>query len=166
MDELSQQTITGDKNCVRCIWQPNHPNTSYVWRSRLEWKEKSCSTYSYTTITRWNFNGVYANLFNKLYGRAMFVTSISPRRPWFAPGSVHIEFVVYNFALGQVFLRVLPFSLVSIIPPWLFILAYHLGDEQLGLLVAAVQRHSLTLSTWTTMNVIGSYVKFNTTFAA
>jgi hypothetical protein len=33
-------------------------------------------------------------------------------------------------ALGQVFLQVLQFSPISIIPPWLSILIYHLGDEQ------------------------------------
>jgi hypothetical protein len=33
-------------------------------------------------------------------------------------------------ALGQVFLRVLRFYPVSIIPPWLSMLIYHLEDEQ------------------------------------
>jgi hypothetical protein len=33
-------------------------------------------------------------------------------------------------ALGQVFLQVLQFSPVSIMPPWLLILIYHLRDEQ------------------------------------
>jgi len=58
-------------------------------------------------------------------------------------------FVVDKVALGQVFLQVLRFSPVSIIPPWLSILIYHLGMNK-GPLVAAVQRHSLTPSTWTT----------------
>jgi hypothetical protein len=41
-----------------------------------------------------------------------------------------VAFVVDNVALGQVFLQVLQFSLVSKIPPWFSILVYHLGDEQ------------------------------------
>jgi hypothetical protein len=46
------------------------------------------------------------------------------------PGSVCIEFVVV--ALGQVFLQVLQFYAISIVPPWLSILIYHLGDEQVA----------------------------------
>jgi hypothetical protein len=45
--------------------------------------------------------------------------------PWFALGSIHVGFVV---ALGQVFLQVLLFSPVNIIPPSLS-KSYHLGDE-------------------------------------
>jgi hypothetical protein len=37
-----------------------------------------------------------------------------PRR---TPGSIHVGFVVDKVALGQVFLRVLRFSPVNIIPP-------------------------------------------------
>jgi hypothetical protein len=51
--------------------------------------------------------------------------------------------VVDKVALGQVFLRVLRFSPVSIIPPAFSILIYHPGDEQYVRLVAAVQRRSL-----------------------
>jgi len=36
--------------------------------------------------------------------------------------------VVDRVALGQVFLRVLWFSPVSLIPPWLSMLIYHLED--------------------------------------
>jgi hypothetical protein len=36
------------------------------------------------------------------------------------------------------------FSPVSIIPPWLSILIYHLGDKTVDPLVAAVSAHSLT----------------------
>jgi hypothetical protein len=39
-------------------------------------------------------------------------------------------FVVDKVALGQVFLRVLQFSPVNIIPPLLSKLVYDLGDEQ------------------------------------
>jgi hypothetical protein len=53
-------------------------------------------------------------------GRAMAqVVSLSPRGPRFAPGSIHVKFVVDKVALGQVFLRVLRFapSIGYIIPP-------------------------------------------------
>jgi hypothetical protein len=58
------------------------------------------------------------------------VPGLLPRRPEFAPGSVHVAFVVDNVVLGQVSFRVLRFPPVNIIPPWLFILTYHLEDEQ------------------------------------
>jgi hypothetical protein len=45
------------------------------------------------------------------------VAGLAPRRPRFAPGSIHVGFVVDKVALGQVFLRVLRFSPVGIIPP-------------------------------------------------
>jgi hypothetical protein len=53
-------------------------------------------------------------------GRAM-VQAVS-RRPLtaearFDTGSVHVKFLVEKVALGQVFLRVLPFSPVNLIPP-------------------------------------------------
>jgi hypothetical protein len=47
------------------------------------------------------------------------VTGFSPQKPGFKPGSVHVGFVVEKVALGQVFLQVLWFSPVSIIPPLL-----------------------------------------------
>jgi hypothetical protein len=57
------------------------------------------------------------------------VAGLSPRRAGFTPLSVHVGFVLDIVALGQVFLRVLRFSPVNIIPPWLSILIYHLVDE-------------------------------------
>jgi hypothetical protein len=42
---------------------------------------------------------------------------LSPRRPGFDPGSVHVRFVVGKVALGQVFPRVLQFSPVNFISP-------------------------------------------------
>jgi hypothetical protein len=42
------------------------------------------------------------------------VAGLSPRRPGFAPGSVHVGFVVDKVALEQVYLRVLRVSPVSI----------------------------------------------------
>jgi uncharacterized protein (UPF0548 family) len=62
------------------------------------------------------------------------VADLSPRSLGFALGSVHVAFLVDKVALGQVILRVLRFSSVSIIPLWFSILIYNLG--------AAVQRHS------------------------
>jgi hypothetical protein len=47
------------------------------------------------------------------------VAGLSPRRPGFDPGSVHVGFVVDKVALGHVFPRVLRFSLVNFIPPML-----------------------------------------------
>jgi hypothetical protein len=39
------------------------------------------------------------------------VAGFSPRRPGFAPGSIHVGFVVDKVAVGQIFLRGLRFSL-------------------------------------------------------
>jgi len=43
----------------------------------------------------------------------------APRRARFDPRPVHVRFVVKKVALGQAFLRVLSFSLVTVMPPWL-----------------------------------------------
>jgi hypothetical protein len=66
------------------------------------------------------------------HAMAQAVSCLSPRSPGFAPGSVHVGFVVDKVTLGQVFLLVLRFFTVSIIPPSLSILIYeyHLGDER------------------------------------
>jgi hypothetical protein len=45
------------------------------------------------------------------------VAGLSPRRPGFDPGSVHVGFVVDKVALGQGFPRVVRFSSVNVIPP-------------------------------------------------
>jgi hypothetical protein len=45
------------------------------------------------------------------------VAGLSLRRPGFAPGSIHVGFVVDKVALGQALLGVLRFSPVNIIPP-------------------------------------------------
>jgi hypothetical protein len=45
------------------------------------------------------------------------IDGLSPRRPGFAPGSIHVGFVADKVAQGQVFLRVLRFSPVNFIPP-------------------------------------------------
>jgi hypothetical protein len=58
------------------------------------------------------------------------VVGLSPRRPGFAPGSIHVGFVVDKLVLGQVFLRVLRFSPVNISFHRRSPNSYHLGDEQ------------------------------------
>jgi hypothetical protein len=58
------------------------------------------------------------------------VACLSPRRPGFAPWIFHVGFAVDKVALGQVVLGVARGYPVSIIPPWLSILIYHLGDEK------------------------------------
>jgi hypothetical protein len=52
---------------------------------------------------------------------------VSTRRPGSGLGSVRVRDKV---ELEQGLLRVLPYSPVSIIPPWLSIVIYHLRDEQ------------------------------------
>jgi hypothetical protein len=47
------------------------------------------------------------------------VAGLSSRRPAFVPGSVHVAFAVAEMALGQVYLRVIRFFPVNIIPPLL-----------------------------------------------
>jgi len=49
----------------------------------------------------------------------MIVTGLSSRRLEFDSRSVHVRFVANKVALGQVFLGVLLFSPVSIMPPML-----------------------------------------------
>jgi hypothetical protein len=70
------------------------------------------------------------------------VASLSPQRPRFIPGSVHVGFVVDKVALGEVFLRVLRFFPVDIIPPWLSMLISSSVGRTIGLLVATVQTFS------------------------
>jgi hypothetical protein len=58
------------------------------------------------------------------------VAGLSTRGPGFAPGSVHVGFVVDRLALGQVSLRVLGVTPVNFILLWFSTLMYYLGDEQ------------------------------------
>jgi hypothetical protein len=78
---------------------------------------------------------------------------LSPQRPRFTPKSVNVGFVVDKVALGQVFTDFFCF-LLSIafhhISPLSHIYIYIYispGGRTIGLLVATVQRHSLTPST-------------------
>jgi hypothetical protein len=62
---------------------------------------------------------------------------LSPRRPGFDPGSVHVGFVVDKMALGQVYLRVLRFSPVNFIPPVL-----HYSDKRKEVLIFITGLHN------------------------
>jgi hypothetical protein len=53
------------------------------------------------------------------------VAGLSPRKPGFDPRSVHVRFVMDKVALGQVFLPVLRFPPVSVIPS-VFHIHFHL----------------------------------------
>jgi hypothetical protein len=74
---------------------------------------------------------IFTHLINKL-SLPWFMRLFSGLSPWwprFAPCSAHMGFVMDTVAPRQVFLRILPFSLVGIIPPWLSILICHLGES-------------------------------------
>jgi hypothetical protein len=76
-----------------------------------------------------DFDGMHAQHQTVPYLKRL-VGGLALQRLRFVPESVHVVFVVDIVALRQDFLRVLRFSHVSIIPPCLFILLYHPGDEQ------------------------------------
>jgi hypothetical protein len=67
------------------------------------------------------------------------VTQLSLRRSEFAPESDNVGFVEDKVALGQIFLRVLLFSTVNIIPPGLH--THIIWGFKIGPLLAAVHRH-------------------------
>jgi hypothetical protein len=67
------------------------------------------------------------------------VAGLSPQRPGFDPGSVHVGFVVEKVALGQVFPRVPQFSPVSIIPP---VLLYNAKAENTSSIIFIVGLHN------------------------
>jgi hypothetical protein len=56
------------------------------------------------------------------------------RRPLTAEARVHdrisVGFLLDKVALERVFVKVIRFSPVGIIPPWLSVFIYHVGDEQ------------------------------------
>jgi hypothetical protein len=54
---------------------------------------------------------------------------LSTRRPGLASGLVRVGFMIKKMALGH-FVQDFQFSPVSVIPPRLSILMYHLEDEQ------------------------------------
>jgi len=56
------------------------------------------------------------------------VAGLSPRRPGFASGSIHVGFVVDSVAQGQFFLRVLRFSPVNLSFHRRSPNSYHLGN--------------------------------------
>jgi hypothetical protein len=73
------------------------------------------------------------------------VTRLSPRKPGFDLGSVHMGFVVDKVALGQVFLRVLRFSPVSIIP---LVLHYNGKAEKIIIFIIFTGLYKKPLSLW------------------
>jgi hypothetical protein len=62
-----------------------------------------------------------------LWLRAL-VAGLLRQRPGFAPGSIHVGFLVDKVALGQIFLRVLRFSRVNISLHCRYPNSYHLGN--------------------------------------
>jgi hypothetical protein len=76
------------------------------------------------------------------------VAGFSPRRPGFAPGSVHVEFVVDKVALGQIFLLSISFCRCS--PYWCVI--WGMNNRPVS---GRIQRHISTLrhdTTWHDVN--------------
>jgi hypothetical protein len=63
----------------------------------------------------------YNRPFNAMPWLKRLVVGLSPRRPGFASGSIHVTFMMGTVVLGQVFLLVLRFSPANIIPPLLHI---------------------------------------------
>jgi hypothetical protein len=84
------------------------------------------------------------------------VAGLSPWRPEFTPRSIHVGFVVDKVALGQVFLRVLQFSHQYHSTVTLQLPRY--GGWTICLLVAAIQRCSLTPSKSINQSINGLYV--------
>jgi hypothetical protein len=81
------------------------------------------------------------------------VAGLSQRRPSFVHGSIHVGFVVGKVGLGQVFLRVVRFPL-SISFHRRSLCSRLTWGMNTSLLVAAIQRHLLTLPTWATISVL------------
>jgi hypothetical protein len=67
------------------------------------------------------------------------VVGLTLRRPVFAPRSIHVGFVVNKVALGHVFVRVLRFYPVNIIPLWLST-GYGLDDRAIDIRSSAEAR--------------------------
>jgi hypothetical protein len=89
----------------------------------------------------------------------LLVAGLSPQRPEFAPGSVHVGFVMDTVALGQAFLLIIQF------PPHQYYSTMAVRTHVLSrgwticLLVATVQRHSLTPSALTRSPFINSILR-------
>jgi hypothetical protein len=133
------------KNICNCKKKNTYSTTYRLWSRKSKYR-KRVSTNPRKSRT-------YCMLFEAVPSLRCVVDGLSLLRPGFTPGSVHVGFVVDKVALPQVFLRVTWSSPVSIIPPWLSILILLFGWWRVGSFVAAVQRHSLTPSTWTSKNI-------------
>jgi hypothetical protein len=82
---------------------------------------------------------------------------LSPRRPVFTSGSIHVGFVVDKVALGQVFLRALRFSPVNIILPSLSKLISSGGWTICPLVAAAQRRLTPSKSVKETVEMLASW---------
>jgi hypothetical protein len=105
------------------LWKRLDVFRSNTWKGRYSFRSVRQFATSHVIETkfhvRYRSNSIH---YTKGCHRAMpwlrsLVAGLSPRRPRFAPGSIHVGFVVVKVALGQVFLRVLRFSRQYIIPP-------------------------------------------------
>jgi hypothetical protein len=99
----------GLKSLQRTEGVDNCPETWHV-NARLVYKSATAVSFSVLSSSRKN------KLWAVPWQRSL-VAGLSPRRPGFAPGSIYVGFVVDKVTLGQVFLLVLLFSPVNIIPP-------------------------------------------------
>jgi hypothetical protein len=85
------------------------------------------------------------------------VIDLSPRRPVFEPGSMHVGFVVDKVALGQVFLRVLRFFPCQYHSTVFLHTHISSGGWTVCPLAAAVQRRSLAPSKINKKSTIGCW---------
>jgi hypothetical protein len=75
------------------------------------------------------FKGNLTTMFPTIPRLRRLVSGISSRRPGFAAWSAHVV-SWYTVALGQVYVRVLRFCPVNVIPQWISVLIHDLGYEQ------------------------------------
>jgi hypothetical protein len=108
---FTRQYIPED-NSENHLCKIRHTQSAYKWIGEI--------LYRGLNLPQPHFSIHQFKIFSKLrtvpWLRSL-AAGLSPRRPGFAPGSIHVGFVVDKVALAQVFLRVLRFSPVNIIPP-------------------------------------------------
>jgi hypothetical protein len=87
-----------------------------AWMLQLQWWDavKPLSIISEGTVKNKQMHELY--LYVAVPWLRLLVAGLSSRRPGFASRSIHVGFVVHKVALGQVYLQVIWFSPVSIIP--------------------------------------------------
>jgi hypothetical protein len=116
-------TVRKEKKLRGCVAEfgPLDLNIFIIWILFFSVMKNICSFYSLSQLLFYFF-------MNDI-GRAMAqVVSHWPLTVEFAPGSIHVGFVVDKLALGQVFLRVLRFSPVNISFHRRSPNSYHLGN--------------------------------------